>query len=162
MLLGSELGRLSLGQLPGKNGFAQGATITVTASIIEGVAQGFGPPSQSARAGGPVGYHKRKQEEKLDAQAWGAVFTIGTRVETGIATGEIVVPMPEPLAPRLVPDFEPIPVTIIGDVPDPVPVLRETAEFKPEPVSIVQNPPEPVAVLKKDWTLYDANLLELI
>jgi hypothetical protein len=90
------------------------------------------------------------------------VFTLKVGVEAGIATGEIVVPMPEPLAPRLVPDFEPIPVTIIGG-DNPVPELRGTDQFQAEPAGSVQNPPVPVSVPKKDWTQYDNQLvLELI
>jgi hypothetical protein len=158
MLLGADaLGRLVLGQIPGTNASATGETITVGVSIQSGVAQGFGPPSQSARAGGPVGYQRKKKEQELDAFAWGTVFTVGVGVEAGIATGEIVVPMPEPLAPTLVPDFEPITSTVLGSTETPV-VLIEPPAVLIEPPAVS---PEPV-LKKKDWTQYDNNLLELI
>jgi len=148
----------------------EGDNLTVTTSIIEGVATGeqVEPPSQSARAGGPVGYQRKKPEVSIDAQAHGTVFTMGVGIVEGKPFVEPAIAAPQPIvgdAPKL--------VHVLGELPEEITKLLQV---QPEPVAVhtelapvssavsaeaavvvVQEP-----VKKIDWIKYDNDLLELI
>jgi hypothetical protein len=145
-----------------------GDTLTVTSSIIAGVATGEDTTeetSQSARAGGPVGYQKAKEQVSIDAQAWGANFTVGYGIVSGKphVTPAIEAPQPAPITSpsHMMPiDAQ---VYLYPDVPLPESITKLLETPAPEPVAVVATPePEPVKVKKTDWIKYDNELLELI
>lgn len=152
MLLGSELGRYVLGELPGTNAEASGSVLTVTVTLIAGQAVG---EAQVNRVAG-VGPGFRKVTVK-NAFAFGATITAGTGIVAGRAHGEHV------KAP------EPAPVSLPAEAsPDVVPVDAQAfgASFA-LPVSMTRGVARGDANAKgsvldhRDWTKYDNRLFEL-
>jgi hypothetical protein len=144
-----------------------GDTLTVSTSIIEGVATGEDnsePPSQSARAGGPVGYQKAKEQVSIDAQAFGAFFQLGTGIVSGKPHVDPVVIAPQP-TPNVSPThMQPVDVAVYADTPRLPESLTKLLEVSREPVSVLPELPavqaEPVEV-RTNWVEYDNALFEL-
>ena len=141
-------------------------TLTITTSLISGVATGEDnseEPSTSARAGGPVGYQKAKEQVSIDAQAFGAFFQLGTGIVAGKPTVNTLAELPQP-SPNTSPShMQPVDVVHVyeNELPPSITKLLEVhvepPAVQPEPVSVS---PEPARV-QTNWTEYDNALFDM-